>query len=166
MIKETNFYLCETRVDFFIKKNKIYFEDNLKTPDIDKESFIINGKECQNKKTLFKYFSIVLNFPDYFGNNWSAFNDCIASLDDYFSSTRFKIFIINPLDILFEYELEKKIFWEILSDLDKIDAPENPSGFPELYIDFILQVETEELKNLQELLNKYKINYSFNYENK
>ncbi|HIX44475.1 MAG TPA: barstar family protein [Candidatus Kurthia intestinigallinarum] len=41
---------------------------------------MIDGKDCLSTKALFKTFSKKLAFPDYFGKNWDAFNECINDL--------------------------------------------------------------------------------------
>jgi RNAse (barnase) inhibitor barstar len=39
--------------------------------------FYINGEEIQNKETFLKKAGEVLGFPDYYGRNWDAFEECI-----------------------------------------------------------------------------------------
>ncbi|MDR0520397.1 MAG: barstar family protein [Planctomycetaceae bacterium] len=34
------------------------------------------------QSTFFHDFHVKLRFPDYFGKNWSALNDCLCYLDD------------------------------------------------------------------------------------
>jgi len=41
----------------------------------------IDGTKCAAKDSLFAEFARELVFPDYFGNNWDAFDECISSLD-------------------------------------------------------------------------------------
>lgn len=47
---------------------------------------IIDGKDCPNKKALFSTISSKLQFPNFFGNNWDAFNDCFNELEWLHSS--------------------------------------------------------------------------------
>lgn len=41
----------------------------------------IDGNNCSTIDTLFDEFSKVFEFPDYFGNNWPALNECLNDLD-------------------------------------------------------------------------------------
>jgi RNAse (barnase) inhibitor barstar len=43
--------------------------------------FYINGKNVTSKAEFFKAYAETMNFPDYFGYNWDAFNDCINDLN-------------------------------------------------------------------------------------
>jgi len=38
---------------------------------------IINGAKIKDKQTFFDEFSKSLNFPNYFGNNWDAWDECL-----------------------------------------------------------------------------------------
>jgi len=41
---------------------------------------VINIADVHNKQEILKVFSDAFNFPDYYGHNWDAFNDCINDL--------------------------------------------------------------------------------------
>ena len=41
----------------------------------------ISGKKCKTKNGLLDEFSRVFSFPDYFGHNWDALEECLADLD-------------------------------------------------------------------------------------
>jgi hypothetical protein len=41
---------------------------------------IIRGSRCTSRDELFHEFAAALQFPHYFGNNWSAFEDCVGDL--------------------------------------------------------------------------------------
>ncbi len=40
----------------------------------------IDGKDVTNKAKFIKAAAETMNFPDYFGDNWDAFDDCINDL--------------------------------------------------------------------------------------
>lgn len=42
--------------------------------------FYINGKNITSKADFFQTSAKIMNFPDYFGENWDAFNDCMNDL--------------------------------------------------------------------------------------
>lgn len=42
--------------------------------------FILDGVKTVDKKTLLKELAVVCGFPDYFGHNWDALNDCLGNI--------------------------------------------------------------------------------------
>lgn len=42
---------------------------------------MIKGENCTKIKDVFREFCIGFKFPNYFGNNWNAFDECINDLD-------------------------------------------------------------------------------------
>ncbi len=43
--------------------------------------FYIDGRNINNKADLLTKIANVMNFPDYFGKNWDALQDCMTDLD-------------------------------------------------------------------------------------
>ncbi len=43
--------------------------------------FYIDGASITDKETFFKKFSSAMKFPDYFGENWDAFDECITDME-------------------------------------------------------------------------------------
>jgi len=41
---------------------------------------VLRGKRMRNREGLFDQFGALLQFPDYFGENWDAFLDCMRDL--------------------------------------------------------------------------------------
>lgn len=79
---------------------------------------IIDGKDCSNKKALFNTFSSELQFPDYFGNNWDAFNDFFNDLE-WLDSNQYVLFLKNFEDTLTQDIDELDIFLEIIEEAIK-----------------------------------------------
>ncbi|WP_432663376.1 barstar family protein [Wukongibacter baidiensis] len=55
--------------------------DMLKEQEKEISIRVINGDNCTTSDKLFKEFAKTFNFPDYFGENWAAFDECINDLD-------------------------------------------------------------------------------------
>ena len=74
---------------------------------------IIEGKKCRNEKKLFQELANKLSFPNYFGNNWDALNECFNDLE-WLDCEQYVLFI-NDLDAMFKNKQENlKIFLDIL----------------------------------------------------
>jgi hypothetical protein len=52
----------------------------------------VRGKKCRGTRSLFHEFSAVFQFPCYFGENWSAFDECINDLE-WLPSDSYGLFI-------------------------------------------------------------------------
>ena len=78
----------------------------------------IDGKDCSNKKALFNTFSSKLQFPDYFGDNWDAFNDCFNDLE-WLDSNQYVLFFKNFEETLTQDIDELEIFLEIIEEAIK-----------------------------------------------
>lgn len=42
--------------------------------------FYLNGAKIRDKKTFLAHVARAMDFPDYFGKNWDALNDCLTDL--------------------------------------------------------------------------------------
>src|SRR6187399_1498001 len=42
---------------------------------------IIKGRQCKTPASLFAEFAQAMKFPDYFGHNWDAMDECLADLE-------------------------------------------------------------------------------------
>ena len=42
--------------------------------------FLLDGAGIQGKEQFLNHAASVLSFPDYFGNNWDAFEDCLTDM--------------------------------------------------------------------------------------
>ncbi|MFJ8087740.1 barstar family protein [Lysinibacillus sp. NPDC095746] len=78
---------------------------------------MIDGKNCPSVESLFKEFAINIKFPDYFGENWAAFDECMNDLD-WLNCEKYVLFIKN-FDQLLSREMhnEFEIFIDILKTM-------------------------------------------------
>ena len=119
-------------------KNKFtFFLENTDCDNDPKIRTVIVRPEIKNKNELFELFCSQLKFPEYFGENWDAFYDCLADLSWVYEQ---KI-VIQHKDIPLESINEKKIYIQILSDL--VDHWNKYKEFHQLEICFPRKNERE-----------------------
>ena len=89
-------------------------ESALKTP----EGFVrrvIRGSKCRSVAGLFAEVAEVLEFPDYFGHNWDALEECLADLE-WLPAKGYVLCFTNAESILPDDEEEFATFLEVVSD--------------------------------------------------
>ncbi|MFJ7735717.1 barstar family protein [Lysinibacillus sp. NPDC097287] len=79
---------------------------------------IIEGIKCTDKQSLFEEFSRKLNFPDYFGYNWDAFEECFTEFG-WPESNKYVLFIKDFDMICLHDEEELDTFLECLDSAIK-----------------------------------------------
>ena len=73
-----------------------------KSPD-DTAVRFLRGKKMLRVSGLFDEFAAALQFPNYFGENWNAFDECINDLE-WLESNKYLIFLLDAQIILREEE--------------------------------------------------------------
>ncbi|WP_335516668.1 barstar family protein [Bacillus sp. JJ864] len=76
---------------------------------------LIDGKKCMDAESLFNEFSFKMEFPDYFGRNWSAFDECINDLS-WLSAQGYVLFISDIDQVLVKEDKDLRILMDILYD--------------------------------------------------
>ena len=78
---------------------------------------VVPGKKCKTKAGLLDEFSRVFSFPEYFGHNWDALEECLADLE-WLPAKGYLIVVTDADQVLTkpdeEYDFET--FVEILSE--------------------------------------------------
>ncbi|WP_235283968.1 barstar family protein [Methanosarcina sp. 2.H.T.1A.8] len=66
-----------------------------------KDSYLakIDGSKCKDLDSLFSEFKQAFKFPDYFGYNWAAFDECLNDLD-WIDAESYVLVIKNMTEIL------------------------------------------------------------------
>ena len=80
--------------------------------------YILDGNKMHTRNGLFTEIAEKLKFPDYFGKNRNAFDECLQDLD-WLDSGSIKILITDFNEILKDdHPEEKNIFIACLTDAD------------------------------------------------
>ena len=76
---------------------------------------VINGKKCSTPAGVFTEFARALGFPDYFGHNWDAMEECLADLE-WLPAKGYVLLITDAQAVIPDDEEEYETLLEILSD--------------------------------------------------
>ena len=120
----------------------------------------IDGKDCSNKKALLNTFSSKLKLPDYFGNNWDAFDECLNDLE-WLDSNQYVLFFKNFEETLTQDIDELDVFLEIIEEAIKewtlgvdYDIDRLPKPFH-----FIIQANKNIIVQLSSKLENLELNF-------
>lgn len=75
----------------------------------------LHGAKCRTSTGLFAEFARALSFPDYFGHNWDALEECLADLE-WLPAKGYVLCLIDAEQVLPHDEEEYATFLEVLSD--------------------------------------------------
>lgn len=78
----------------------------------------VAGDRCRDAQSLFAEWSVALRFPDYFGHNWNALEECMNDLPDWLPAYRYVI-VVKDADTLLSAcpEAERRRLMAILLDI-------------------------------------------------
>ena len=76
---------------------------------------VIKGAKCQTTAGLLTECARALDFPDYFGHNWDALEECLADLE-WLPAKGYILLITDAANVLPNDEEEYETFLEILRD--------------------------------------------------
>ena len=79
---------------------------------------VIKGRHCTTPANLFAEFAQVLEFPDYFGHNWDALEECLADLE--WLPAKGYILLITEAGYVLPDDEEFETFLEILRDAGEV----------------------------------------------
>lgn len=88
--------------------------------------FHINGNDVTTKAEFFQASAQTMNFPDYFGDNWDAFSDCIDDLS-WLSADGYILLYTQPDNFAnndpSEWSIALDIFQEVVESWRETDTP-------------------------------------------
>lgn len=76
---------------------------------------VVNGKKCATPAGLFAEFARALEFPDYFGHNWDALEECLADLE-WLPAKGYVIVIADAQAVMPGDDEDYETLLEVLSD--------------------------------------------------
>jgi RNAse (barnase) inhibitor barstar len=82
---------------------------------------VIRGSKCRSTAGLFTEVAEALEFPDYFGHNWDALEECLADLE-WLPGKGYVLCFSNAESILPDDEEEFATFLEVMSDAGELWA--------------------------------------------
>ena len=97
--------------------------------------FVIDGSEITDSKSFFRQAKMVFDFPDYFGENWAAWDDCLGD---------FALLLTGPTAIIWNdadksFMSDAKVFVQAVVDLHNMalkagSISNSPSHQVELFL--------------------------------
>lgn len=75
----------------------------------------IEGKKCRTSSSLFNEFARALSFPDYFGHNWDALEECLADFE-WLPAKGYVLLISDAQAVLPDDEEGYETLLEVLND--------------------------------------------------
>ncbi len=76
---------------------------------------VARGAKCKTKDGLFAEFARALSFPDYFGHDWDALEECLADLE-WLPAKGYVVIVTDAEQVLAKDKEEYPTFIDILND--------------------------------------------------
>jgi len=86
---------------------------------------VLRGVKCRTAAGLFAEFADVLQFPDYFGHNWDALEECLTDLE-WRPAKGYVLLVTDAEQVLLRDEEDYATFLEVLSDAGEAWASGQP----------------------------------------
>jgi len=124
---------------------------------------VIRGQKARTTNDLFDEVAAALQFPCYFGENWNAFDECLADLE-WLPANAYAIFITNSMQLLDKENVdEQHRFFNILArqsrEWSMPAVGEHPRPAKAFHI--VLQCAKEDEAALTQKLQASKVAFDF-----
>lgn len=86
---------------------------------------VVRGNKCRDSAALFAELAEAMEFPDYFGHNWDALEECLADLE-WLPAKGYVLVFTDAERILSDDEDAFSMFLEILNDAAEAWAAGEP----------------------------------------
>lgn len=96
---------------------------------------VIRGAKCKTSESLFTEFARALSFPDYFGHNWDAVEECLADLE-WLPARGYVVIVTDAEQILTKNDEDYPTFIDILNDAGESWSSRRPEGAPQAGVPF------------------------------
>jgi len=117
---------------------------------------VIRGDKCRTQTSLFDEFAAAWQFPHYFGENWDAFEECLADLD-WLPASAYLLLVSNAAQVLEkESDPQRTVFWQVL---ERTIRSWSQTRRPPVAIHVVAQTISPELDNLRRGLEAAKVVY-------
>jgi len=85
----------------------------------------VKGSRCETKAALLEHFAERLKFPNYFGHNWDAFDECIRELE-WLPAPGYVIVVLEADKLLSRDRDDLHIFIAIMNAAGEEWSPRKP----------------------------------------
>jgi RNAse (barnase) inhibitor barstar len=106
---------------------------------------VVRGKKMRRLDDLYDEFAAAFQFPDYFGENWAAFDECLADLE-WLPAHGYVLLVSNAVEVLGD-ESEKQ-FSTLVRILSEICAEWGRAKTPKPF-HVLFQCTDADLENVQ-----------------
>lgn len=126
ILKAPYFHLAVSEKPNFQRFHSIYKS----VENINLTLKIIEGNNCTTLDRLFGEFAKAFEFPDYFGYNWAAFDECLNDLE-WLSADAYLLLLTDVDKVIAALNSSLKTFIEILfCSVTEWTEGRNYDGFP------------------------------------
>ena len=88
-----------------------------------KTARILRGKRCQTRERFFQELAAALQFPQYFGENWDAVEECLGDLG-WIGEIPLTLLVTDTDQLLQHHEADFETFVNVLRSVHELeDAP-------------------------------------------
>jgi RNAse (barnase) inhibitor barstar len=96
---------------------------------------VVRGSKCKTREGLFVEFARALSFPDYFGHNWDAVEECLADLE-WLPARGYVVIVTDAEQVLTKDDEDYPTFIDILNDAGESWSSRKVDGASQVGVPF------------------------------